>query len=245
MPKTTRVSRLSYYRTPVPFAALRHIASALRYGSDKSVDLTPPAASLLRHLAVNASPGRVPSSGVFEIARPGLLGEPFVIDVLTVEHKDRFVYYLNATPTHRDKDGGFSVGARHGWDMQRRVIAGSGVVAVDADRTPVHAVTNMPGRHRPPKYASPHVLAAASMPVVTNRSLVVTGEHADTTRDVDGFVPEGFTNVGWSAPDWQYPMAIPGLNLHDDVHPRIASSLCSHVEVTGDDPRVVRVSDFR
>lgn len=243
--RVTRTSRLSYYRTPVTHESLALIAPALRYRPVKSTDLISPLVSLLNHVSESASPGRVTDGSVFDIAKKR--GDaPFVIDVLTVEHKSRFVFYLNAVPTHRADGGGFSIGLAPLWDMsERRLIAGSGVSLVDVEKTPIHFTTNMPSRSFAPEYAAPHVLAAASMPAYTKRSLIITGEHGDHSTDTDGFVPDGFTQVPWSSAAWANPVAIPGIDLNDDLNPDVSASLCAHLTVVGDDERVVRVADFR
>ena len=241
----TRSSRLSYYRTAVPYSSLASITDALKHGPVKSDNLTEPAASLLRHLHENASPGRVPASSIFYSVRPGENDAPFVLDVLTVEHKGRFVYYLNAMVTHRDARGGFSTGRATGWDMERRIVASSDVCLVDAEGTAVHCATNMSRRTNAPSYAFPHVLAATAMPVGTSRSLFITGDHESSTHDTSGFVPDGFTRVPWSGKQWRNTVAIPGRDLHDDMIDDVSFSLCSHARVTGADERVVIVSEFR
>lgn len=243
--RVTRTSRLSYYRTPVTHKSLGLIASTLRYRPVKSASLTSPLMSLLDHIGESASPGRVPDGSVFDIAKKR--GDaPFVIDVLTVEHKNRFVFYLNAAPTHRADGGGFNIGLAPSWDMgERRLVAGSGVSLVDVERTPVHFTTNMPSRSFAPEYAAPHVLGAASMPAYTKRSLIITGEHGEESYDTDGFVPDGFTQVPWSSDAWSKAVAVPGIDLNDDLNPNVSASLCAHLCVVGDDERVVIVSDFR
>ena len=243
--RVTRTSRLSYYRTPVTYESLVLIASTLNNGSVKSTALTAPMVSLLNHLHASASPGRVTDGAVFNLAKKRS-DLPFVLDVLTVEHKTRFVFYLNLVPTHRADGGGFGAGLTPTWDMHtRRIVAGSGVSLVDVEKTPVHFTTNMPSRSFAPQYAAPHVLAAASMPVHTKRSLIITGEHGEHTTDTDGFVPDGFTQVPWSSDAWSKPVAIPGFDINDDINPDVVSSVCSHINVVGDDERVVRMADYR
>lgn len=243
--RVTRTSRLSYYRTPVTYESLVLIASTLAHGSVKDTALTTPMVSLLNHLHASASPGRVTDGAVFNLAKKRS-DLPFALDVLTVEHKTRFVFYLNVVPSHRADGGGFSIGLAPSWDMsERHLIAGSGVSLVDVEKTPVHFTTNMPSRSFAPEYAAPHVLAAASMPAYTKRSLIITGEHGDHSTDTDGFVPDGFTKVPWSSAAWSNPVAIPGIDLNDDLNPDVSASLCAHLCVVGDDERVVRVSDFR
>lgn len=242
--KVMRTSHLAYYRTLLPFEAIEHIAPVLRFGTAAHEHLTAPAASLLRHIHRSASPGRtVDSNALATKQQPD--NSPFVLDVLTVEHKGRFVFYLNVLPAHKHADGGYSAGIFPGWNMQRRIVAGTGASQIDAWGTKAHYVTNMPGRATYPTYDVPHVLAASSAPVGVNRSLIITGEHGTASSDTSGFVPEGFECVPWSAHDWSYPLAIPGIDFHDDMNPRVASSLCSHLCVQGDDPRVVRFHEFR
>lgn len=242
--RVTRASRLSYYRTPVTYESIALIAPTLRYGPVKDTALTTPMVPLLGHLHACASPGRVVDSSVFDIVKKrGDL--PFILDVLTVEHRDRFVFYLNVMPTHRSDDGGYGAGLAPERGMQRRIVAGSGVVTTDAYLTQVHSTTNIPGRSLTPQYAAPHVLAAASMPVGTKRSLIITGDYGPGTSDTDGFVPDGFTTVPWSSNAWSSTVAIPGLDINDDLNDTVVASVCSHVDVVGDDGRVVVVSDFR
>lgn len=242
--RVTRTSHMSYYRTPITYESLALIAPTLRYGPVKDTALTTPMVSLLGHLHACASPGRVVDGGVFDIVeKRGDL--PFILDVLTVEHRDRFVFYLNVMPTHRSTGGGYGAGLAPGRSMQRRIVAGSGVVTADAYLTQIHFTTNIPGRSLPPQYAAPHVLAAASMPSDTKRSLIITGNYGSGTSDTDGFVPDGFTKVPWSSDAWSSPVAIPGLDINDDLNDTVVSSVCSHVDVVGDDERVVVVSDFR
>ena len=242
--RVTRTSRLSYYRTPVTYESLVLIASTLNNGSVKSTALTAPMVSLLNHLHASASPGRVTDGAVFNLAKKRS-DLPFVLDVLTVEHKTRFVFYLNLVPTHRADGGGYGSGLGPGHAMQRMIVAGSGVAMVDAHGTPAHFATNMPSRSSPPRYAAPHVLAAASMPIDTKRTLIITGDHGEHASDTNGFVPDGFTQVPWSSDAWSKPVAIPGFDINDDLNPDVVSSVCSHINVVGDDERVVRMADYR
>ena len=242
--RVTRSSRLSYYRTPVTYESIALIAPTLRYGSVKDTALTTPMVSLLGHLHASASPGRVVDASVFDIVKKrGDL--PFMLDVLTVEHRDRFVFYLNAMPTHRSADGGYGAGLAPERGMQRRIVAGSGVVTTDAYLTQVHFTTNMPSRSSAPGYAAPHVLAGSSMPAYLERSIIITGDHGPGTSDTDGFVPDGFTKVPWDSDAWSKPVAVPGFDINDDLNDTVVSGVCSHVNVVGDDKRVVVVSDFR
>lgn len=242
--RVTRTSRLSYYRTPVTYRSLALIAPTLARGAVKATALTTPMVSLLNYLHNSASPGRVTDGSVFNMAKDR--GDvPFMLDVLTVEHRSRFVFYLNAMPTYRSDGGGYVAGLGTVHGMLRRIIAGSGTSLVDADRTPVHFTTNMPSRSFPPQYAVPHVLAAASMPLSTKRTLIITGDLGPETSDTDGFVPDGFTKVPWESDAWSKSVAIPGLDINDDLNDDVVSSVCSHVTVVGDDERVVVVSDFR
>lgn len=238
-----RLSTVSYYRTPVSFDDVRNIGVALRHGVTGGMSV--PALSLFRHLHDQASPGRTPSDGPFQVNRTRASDAPYVVDVLTVEHKHRMVYYLTVFPTHRSAVGGYSLGFAPGWGNERRLVAGHGATVVDAYNTSAFYTTNMTGRSKSPRYSLPHVLAATSMPVNVMRALTVTGEYGGATSDVDGFVPDGFTKVAWDDAAWSYPVSIAGVDLDDDLNSNVVGSLCSHVVVAGGDERVVRVTDFR
>lgn len=169
---------------------------------------------------------------------------PSILDILVVTHKNRTIFYLNATQTFPDPRGGLSMnrtGTARDTNLRTVTVGGHQRTLFNAD--PAFAIlTNMPARTSPPRYSLPHVLAGSSMKTVTSLDITVTGDYTPSmTRDIDHHVPDGFEQVDWSSPRWSSPVCIPGEDFNDDMNTQVESSICSHVEVTGDDHRVVSV----